>query len=460
MNQSTTPRGNRLHIAIFGQTNVGKSTLINTLCDQDVALTSHIPGTTTDPIKHAIELGPLGPCVLIDTAGFGDIGPLGAEREARSRRMLAETDLAIWLTRQGSTKNDEPYLLQQLANRNVPILRIVNIIDTASTASTAQNKLSQSTAAIAKPSAAPTPAAKIVATESTDTATLSAPETENSSPIDESLLSEDQTPSGNLDGKNGMHPVRLDVSQPSARAVVIRAIAAILPQAKRRALDRGLLEGWVNQGETVCLVMPQDKGAPHGRLILPQSQTIQELLQRGAIAICTTPDTFTATCQTERPPDLVICDSSVLKEIYAQQPSGVPLTTFSILFAAQKGDIQYFAAGARAMADLKPGARILIAEACSHAPAEEDIGRVKIPALLRQRIQPDLQFDICAGSDLPPDLEEYDLFIQCGACMRNRAFVQDRILRTKALGLPMTNYGVAIAWLSGILDLVCLEPPQ
>ena len=418
MNNNRTPRGNRLHIAIFGQTNVGKSTLINTLCDQDVAITSQVPGTTTDPVRHAIELGALGPCVLIDTAGCGDASILGAERETRTHRILSETDIAIWLTRHNDPllNNDRSYitppLLQKLKDQNVPILHILN---------TGGFSLKNNT------SDPPSVATDLVPKARSETA--------------QSTL------------------LILDVSDPSSRTTIINAIGKILPQAKRKSLERGLLEGWVKPGQTVCLIMPQDKGAPHGRLILPQSQTIQELLQRRAIAVCTTPETFPQACQSDPLPDLVICDSSVLKEIYKTQPDGVPLTTFSILFAAQKGDIHHFAEGADPWHyyNLR---KILIAEACSHAPSEEDIGRVKIPALLRKRVSDELNFDICSGSDLPSDLEKYDLFIQCGACMRNSAFVKDRIRRTKALNIPMTNYGVAIAWLTGILDLVALEPPK
>lgn len=395
-------RGNRLHIAIIGRRNSGKSTLINCLAGQTVAIVSDHPGTTTDPVRHAVEWGILGPCLLIDTAGFDDDGAVGQQRIDRTRQALQEADAAVFLLPPAPA--DLQAELKWAAHLRAHDIPFVSAINTG-----------------------------VTQTVSPDwTAELA---------------------------KQGFPDIcLLDTLAPQTRAQLAGSIAALNPQER---LGERLLDGWVQSDHLVLLIMPQDKGAPRGRLILPQSQVIRELMTRQITTVCTTPDRLTDSLRClNRTPDLIIADSQILKAVQPLCPPDAVLTSFSILFAAQKGDVRIFAEGARQMARLRPGSHVLIAETCSHAPAEEDIGRVKIPALLRQRFGENLRCTVCSGADFPPDLDRYDLIIQCGSCMRNRSFVLNRIRMARQAEIPITNYGMAMAWLSGLSDLVALEPQQ
>ena len=351
-----------LHIAFFGAANSGKSTLVNALAGQEVSLVSALPGTTTDPVRKRIELPGLGRCVLIDTAGYGDSSPLGAERERKTRAVVDETDIAV-LLRSGHPA-DGPWeaLLRQAAIPLVPMER------------------------------------------------------------------EDS-------------PEKL-----------LRRIAEALPKEEQKYLTGRL----VRPGDTVVLVMPQDSEAPKGRLILPQVQVLRELLDRGCLPLCCQPAQLPeALAALQAPPALVITDSQVFKAVDAALPASLPLTSFSILLAAAKGDIGTFVEGAEAIGTLRPGSRVLIAEACTHVPDTEDIGRVKIPALLRKRV-PSLQVDIAAGNDFPEDLSPYSLIIHCGACVATATLVRSRIRKALLAGVPITNYGIALAKLQGILDRISM----
>lgn len=395
-------RGNRLHIAIIGRRNSGKSTLINCLAGQTVAIVSDHPGTTTDPVRHAVEWGPLGPCLLIDTAGFDDTGEVGLQRIGRTRQALQEADAAVFLLPPSPDDlRTEREWAACLRDQDTPF---VSIINTGSRKSVPAGWITEL-------------------------------------------------------AKQGFPDVRLlDARNPQSREQLAGAIAALAPAER---LGERLLDGWIREDQLVLLIMPQDKGAPQGRLILPQSQVIRELMARRITTVCTTPEGLPASLLClSRPPDLIIADSQVLKAVQPFCPPNAVLTSFSILFAAQKGDVRTFAAGTRQIARLGPDSRVLIAETCSHAPAEEDIGRVKIPALLRQRFGETLRCTVCSGSDFPPDLAQYDLIIQCGSCMRNRSFVLNRIRAARRAGIPITNYGMALAFLTGLLDCVALEPPQ
>ena len=355
----------RLHIAFFGATNSGKSTLVNAICGQEVSLVSPIPGTTTDPVRKLVELPGLGPCVLIDTAGLDDSGILGPERERRTRSILDETDVAVLL---GS---EIPDLIGDLTAAGIPYL----------------------------------------------------------------------------------HYTRGE-SVPS----LLERLASIAPHREEKHLTGSL----VKTGDLVILVMPQDSEAPKGRLILPQVQVIRELLDRGCTPVCCTPDSLASTMEgLKGAPALVITDSQVFKFVNDSIPKDWPLTSFSILLAGAKGDIDTYVAGAKAMLALKPGSRVLIAEACSHVPDTEDIGRVKIPTLLRKRLSPgsdreSLTVTIAAGNDWPEDLSPYNLIIHCGACVASATLVRSRIRKALLAGVPITNYGIAIAALQGILDRVSI----
>ena len=373
----------RLQIAFFGATNSGKSTLVNALAGQEVSLVSELPGTTTDPVRKAIELPGLGPCILVDTAGYGDPGALGAERERRSRATIDATDIAV-LLRSGHPEDD----------RWVEMLQTVQI------------------------------------------------------PVVE------------LQSRAGKAPVEDVVPD------LIRSLQAVRPDRKERLLTGGL----VGKDDIVVLVMPQDSEAPKGRLILPQVQVLRELLDLGCIPVCCQPEGLQRALDgLSAPPALTITDSQAFAKVNAILPKDSPLTSFSILLAGAKGDIQTFVEGAKAIGTLKPGDRVLIAEACTHVPDTEDIGRVKIPALLRKKVEMadqaanvtpgstgSLFVEIAAGNDFPDDLTPYRLIIQCGGCVATERLLRSRIKKALLSGVPITNYGIALASLTGILDRVVI----
>lgn len=388
-----TPNSNRLHIALFGRRNSGKSSLINALTGQDVALVSDTPGTTTDPVLKAMEIQGVGPCLFIDTPGYDDEGELGEMRITRTLKAAEKTDIAILLCHPDMDK--ELQWIQQLKEKNIPVILLLNkadiLEDAASIASAIENKTGES---------------PLIVSANT---------------------------------WQGMEDIR-------------RAIIRRLPEDFDTQSITGKL---VSAGDLVLLVMPQDIQAPKGRLILPQAQTLRELLDKKCIAVSCTTDQMEVTLRAlSRPPKLIITDSQVFKTVYERKPAESKLTSFSVLFAAYKGDIGYYTASAATIGTLKETSRVLIAEACTHAPLSEDIGRVKLPRMLRQKIGEGLQIDIVSGNDFPANLEKYDLIIQCGACMFNRKYVLSRIAQAKEQKVPMTNYGIAIAWLSGILDKI------
>lgn len=403
----TLTKGNRTHITVFGRRNSGKSTLINTLTGRQTSLTSPVPGTTTDPVQQATELGDLGPCLLIDTAGLDDEGTLGLQRVKRSIQMVEQTDLAILLLRPALAASDnfglEREWFQNLVEREIPTLVICNAVTGETT----------------------------------------------------------ELPDLNLPGDDWPRPVPcLDIRDKANTDTLIALLLSLQEKRSGTSIQADLLDGWVSEGDLIILVMPQDQSAPQGRLILPQSQTLRSLLGKSGIALCLQPEQLEAgLALLQKQPDLMIVDSQVLAKVRPLCPAGTILTTFSILQAAQKGNIQAFVEGSEAIDTLQPGARILIAESCAHAPKEEDIGRVKIPALLRKKIGGEVTVDIYSGTDFPDDLTPYNLIIQCGSCVQNKAFVLNRQRRAAAQGIPMTNYGIAIAKLSGILNQVDYLPP-
>lgn len=372
----------RLHIAFFGPTNSGKSTLVNALAGQQVSLVSPLPGTTTDPVRKVIELPGLGPCVLIDTAGLGDVSALGAERERLTRAILDETDIAVILNAPGvspMSRNEGHW--QQKPGENAG-----NVPDF-----------------------------------------------------------------GTLAAQAGIPVIRYTRGESTA-SLLARLVAAA-PREEQKFLTGGLVQA----GSSVLLVMPQDSEAPKGRLILPQVQVLRELLDRGCVPHCCTPDSLPAALESlSRLPDLTITDSQVFAKVNGALPEDCPLTSFSVLLAAAKGDVRVFVEGARAIDALRPGDRVLVAEACTHVPDTEDIGRVKIPALLRRRAGGSLRVDIAAGNDFPEDLSPYSLIVHCGACVANARLVRSRIRKALLAGVPITNYGIALAALNGILERVAI----
>lgn len=393
MSLTNTPNANRLHIALFGKRNSGKSSLINALTGQDIALVSDIPGTTTDPVSKAMEIHGIGPCLFIDTPGFDDEGELGEMRIERTWKAVEKTDIAILLCESASA--EELDWLKQLKAKNIPTILLINKVDIRKEV--------------------------------------------------ELLTSKIRTTSGST-------PLLVSAKQGTGMDQIRQAILEKLPEDYDRQSITGSLAA---EGDLVLLVMPQDIQAPKGRLILPQVQTMRELLDKKCLVMSCTTDKLPETLQAlSRPPQLIITDSQVFKTVYQQKPEASKLTSFSVLFAGYKGDIQYFVESAAAIESLTETSRVLIAEACSHAPLSEDIGRVKLPRLLRKRIGEKLPIDIVAGTDFPQDLTPYSLVIHCGACMFNRKYVLSRIERAKQQNVPMTNYGVAIAFLNGILNQI------
>ena len=391
MSLQTTPTANRLHIALFGRRNSGKSSLINALTGQDTALVSDIPGTTTDPVSKAMELHGIGPCVIIDTPGFDDEGTLGEMRIERTLKAIERTDIALLLCEETNLQ-DEAAWMQQLKAKNIPVILILNKADIRQ---------------------------------------------DISSLIEQELGEKPLLVSAKE--KRGMEDIRL-------------AILEKLPQDFEQPSITGDL---VSENDLVLLVMPQDIQAPKGRLILPQVQTMRELLDKKCLIMSCTTDKLPQTLQAlARPPKLIITDSQVFKTVYEQKPAESLLTSFSVLMAGYKGDIRQFIEGASAIDRLTEHSRVLIAEACAHAPMTEDIGRVKIPRLLRKKIGEGLQIDMVSGSDFPKDLSGYDLIIHCGACMFNRKHVMNRLESASSQQIPMTNYGITLAHLMGILDKI------
>lgn len=405
-----TPGSERLSIAFVGRRNAGKSSLVNAIAGQSVSIVSDIPGTTTDPVRKAIELPHLGACVLIDTAGLGDVGALGSFRESATHLQIEKADIVVLVcVADAVTELVEEPVVSNLKASGTPFIAVLNKADTLDD---------------------PAQAAELLAMDL------------------------------------GVKP--LIVSAASGHGIP-EMLDALLDKVPADFGQKSLLGGLVSEGDLVVLVMPQDSEAPKGRLIMPQARVIRELLDKGNVSINCTPESFKATLNSlSRDPDLVIVDSSVFKSVAPEVPQGTRLTSFSILMAAFKGDISYFVESAKAIDLLRPGDKVLIAESCSHVPAGEDIGRVKLPAMLRKTLSarfglsadtpPEdiLDIDTASGNDFPRDLSEYSLIIHCGGCVFSRKHLLSRVEAARRQGIPMTNYGVAMAFLTGILPKVVI----
>jgi [FeFe] hydrogenase H-cluster maturation GTPase HydF len=399
-----TPRSLRLHIGLFGRTNVGKSSFLNMVAGQDVALTSPVPGTTTDVVEKAMELLPVGPVVFLDTGGINDTSELGEGRVGRTRRALDRADVAVLMVEPDQWTPFEDEMLREFAARKVPVIAVVNKADTA----------------------APSP--------------------------------------GFLDTLRGRVPRVLVCS--SARFTGAERdryvsrfkqfVLEVCPDSLVAAPK--LLGDLVPPGGLVVLIIPIDKEAPKGRIILPQVQAIRDALDHGeVVAVCRETEYAALLSRLARPPDLVVCDSQVVSRMVAETPPGVKCTTFSILFSRYRGDLLRQTVGVTAVGRLKPGDRVLIAEACTHHAVEDDIGRVKIPRWLKQHLGFDVGIDVCSGRDWPEEVGRYSLAVLCGACMLTHREVLARIEKAAAAGVPVTNYGICISLLQGVLPRV-LEP--
>lgn len=394
MSLQDTPRSNRTHIALFGKRNSGKSSLINAITGQEVSVVSDVAGTTTDPVYKSMEIHGIGPCVFIDTAGFDDEGELGNLRVKQTLKAAERTDIAIMVC---TDCNIEEELRWQkvLTAKNTPVIWVLNKADLL------DNK--------------------------TETA-LVIEKGCGSKPVIASTVT-----------KEGIDEIR----------------KALIENQPDNSSENTIIGNLAGENDTVLLVMPQDIQAPKGRLILPQVQTLRELLDKKCLVMSCTTDKLEAMLKAmANPPKLIITDSQVFKTVFELKPKESILTSFSVLFAKHKGDIDYFVEGARTIGKLNNNSKVLIAEACTHAPLTEDIGREKIPAMLRKRFGNDIQIDMVSGHDFPENLEGYDLVIHCGACMFNRKFMMNRVAKAKEQNIPMTNYGVTIAYIQGILDYI------
>ncbi|MGE5541589.1 MAG: [FeFe] hydrogenase H-cluster maturation GTPase HydF [Bacillota bacterium] len=393
-----TPRSERLHIAVFGLRNAGKSSLVNAIAGQEVSLVSPVPGTTTDPVSKAMELLPLGPVVLVDTAGIDDDGDLGRLRAERAVSMMDRADVVVLVVDPFRGISDwEQSIARLAAARSLPLIAALNKVD---------------------------------------------------------LLQADQAVRAAREASERLGKSVVPVSARSGAGI----------GALKEAVIRAVPDNWagppivadlLKEGDVAVLVTPIDKSAPRGRLILPQVQVIREVIEHGSFAFVTSGEDLPSTLEAlRREPRIVITDSQAFAKVARAVPAGAPLTSFSILLARQKGDLPAMVDAARFVDRLQPGDRVLVAEACTHHRFEDDIGRVKIPRMLERRVGGPLSFGFCSGWNYPTDLAEYRLVVHCGGCMINRREMISRIRQARGKGVPITNYGVILAHLNGILDRV------
>lgn len=405
-----TPKANRVHIGFFGRCNAGKSTLINMLTDQPVSLVSEVAGTTTDPVSKAMEILPLGPVVITDTAGIDDTSELGALRIEKSEEIIKKINLAVYVLRNDEAPTaDDMMWLNKLKQNNVPVALFINEINAFDSESIHDNDSNSNDTNLNYVDAYPDLSAIATVVGSTD-------------------FTSNRNRLTLLDLLGGLTP--LDVEG-----------------------EQSLLQGLVDPGDTIILVCPIDSAAPKGRLILPQVQTIREILDhKGLALVCQTEELPTLLNKLSQKPKLVITDSQAFEAVNALTPADIPLTSFSILMARFKGKLQDLVTGVKALNNLKPGARVLISEGCTHRRQCDDIGTVKIPMWLKKKGHTDLQLEFTSGGAFPKDVSGYDLIIHCGACMLTRREVLRRIDCAVVQGTPIVNYGVLIASLHGILE--------
>lgn len=387
---NTTPQSERTHIAFIGKRNVGKSSLVNKFVGQDIAIVSETPGTTTDPVKKAMELLPFGPVVLIDTAGIDDVGELGEKRIDKTFKVITESDFALLvLDAREKLSEEEKIIIQYLENQELPFLIVLN---------------------------------------------------KSESGINYELVE---------DLKSIVHEYHsVSCSTGDGINELKEKVITLLPSENELSLIGELIK----PNDVIVLVIPIDPGAPKGRVILPQVQALREALDKRAIVVVAQDKELkTALCKLADPPKLVVTDSQAIKLVSEVVPAGVPLTTFSILMARYKGDLPEYVHGLKRIEELKNGDKVLIAEACSHHVQEDDIGRIKIPRWLKNYTNKNIEIDIVNGHDFPANLSDYKLIIHCGACMFTRKTMQMRIKQAKLVGVPIVNYGVAISYMHGAI---------
>lgn len=406
-----TPKANRVHIGFFGRCNAGKSTLINMLTDQPVSLVSEVAGTTTDPVSKSMEILPLGPVVITDTAGIDDTTELGTLRMEKTEEVVRKINLAVYVLRTDEDPTaDDIHWLGLLKQNNVPIALFINEIN-------AENDI------------------------------------ENNK---ENTIENKRDTSTYVDVHKGLSELATVIGSANFTSKVKRLelldlLGGLTPLDVEG--DQTLLQGLVEEGDTIILVCPIDSAAPKGRLILPQVQTIREILDyQGLALVCQTEELPAMINSLKKPPKMVICDSQAFDRVDELTPDTIPLTSFSILMARFKGKLQDLVAGVEAIKNLKPGSKVLISEGCTHRRQCDDIGTVKIPNLLKKQGHTDLQLEFTSGGAFPKDVSQYDLIIHCGACMLTRREVLRRIECAVVQGTPIVNYGVLIAALHGILE--------
>lgn len=406
-----TPKANRVHIGFFGRCNAGKSTLINMLTDQPVSLVSEVAGTTTDPVSKSMEILPLGPVVITDTAGIDDTSELGTLRMEKTEEVVKKINLAVYVLRTDEDPTaDDIHWLGLLKQNNVPIALFINEIN-------AENDI------------------------------------ENNK---ENTIENKRDTSTYVDVHKGLSELATVIGSANFTSKVKRLelldlLGGLTPLDVEG--DQTLLQGLVEEGDTIILVCPIDSAAPKGRLILPQVQTIREILDyQGLALVCQTEELPAMINSLKKPPKMVICDSQAFDRVDELTPDTIPLTSFSILMARFKGKLQDLVAGVEAIKNLKPGSKVLISEGCTHRRQCDDIGTVKIPNLLKKQGHTDLQLEFTSGGAFPKDVSQYDLIIHCGACMLTRREVLRRIECAVVQGTPIVNYGVLIAALHGILE--------
>ena len=428
-----TPKANRVHIGFFGRCNAGKSTLINMLTDQPVSLVSDVAGTTTDPVSKSMEILPLGPVVITDTAGIDDTTELGALRMEKTEEVVKKINLAVYVLRTDEEPtSDDMYWLGLLKQNNVPVALFVNEINTEN-----KEKVELNTANTDKVESNTADKEKV----ESNIANTDKFESNTSAYIkSHKELSDLATVIGSADFTS--HEKRIEL---------LDLLGGLTPLDVEG--NQTLLPDLVEEGDTIILVCPIDSAAPKGRLILPQVQTIREILDyKGLALVCQTEELPAMINSLKNPPKMVICDSQAFDRVDELTPSTIPLTSFSILMARFKGKLQDLVAGVEAIKNLKPGSKVLISEGCTHRRQCDDIGTVKIPNLLKKQGHTDLQLEFTSGGAFPKDVSQYALIIHCGACMLTRREVLRRIECAVVQGTPIVNYGVLLAALHGILE--------
>ena len=424
-----TPKANRVHIGFFGRCNAGKSTLINMLTDQPVSLVSDVAGTTTDPVSKSMEILPLGPVVISDTAGIDDTTELGVLRMEKTEEVVKKINLAVYVLRTDEEPtSDDMHWLGLLKQNNVPIALFINEINDINEINVENKEKVE------------------LNTANTDKVELNTADKEN----------HESNTSAYIKSHKGLSDLATvigsaDFTSNTKRIELLDLLGGLTPLDVEG--EQTLLQGLVEEGDAIILVCPIDSAAPKGRLILPQVQTIREILDyKGLALVCQTEELPSMINSLKQPPKMVICDSQAFDRVDELTPNTIPLTSFSILMARFKGKLQDLVAGVNAIKNLKPGSKVLISEGCTHRRQCDDIGTVKIPNLLKKQGHTDLQLEFTSGGAFPKDVSQYDLIIHCGACMLTRREVLRRIECAVVQGTPIVNYGVLIAALHGILE--------